>query len=251
MIEAFFLGPSKKQIFASYHPPIGGLGQVLTVICPPLFSEYMRTHPALRDLANSLAESGQHVLRFDYRGTGDSFGDVSEVVVSDWLDDIALAVREGCAISGSSLVRVLGVRAGALLASRSMGASDEVQRLVLWDPVPNGSDYIEGLSRMRAAILEGNIYLSHRERSESVNGFAGYRLSGRMMEEIRSLDERAYSDVPKSKMNVIYTSPQSVFPVPGVPQEVVRFACDWDRDSQDLMMPKPVLERILECLTMT
>ena len=41
------------------------------------------------------------MLRFDYRGTGDSFGELGEVTVSDWLEDIALAVREGREISGS------------------------------------------------------------------------------------------------------------------------------------------------------
>ena len=70
--KIFFVGPSNQQVFASYHPPVGGGSQVLTVICPPLFNEYMRTQLALRELAISLAERGQHVLRFDYRGTGDS-----------------------------------------------------------------------------------------------------------------------------------------------------------------------------------
>ena len=42
----------------------------------------------------ALAERGQHVLRFDYRGTGDSFGELAEVSVHDWVEDIALAVRE-------------------------------------------------------------------------------------------------------------------------------------------------------------
>ena len=54
MIEAFFFGPSNQQVFAIYHPPAGGSGQVLTVICPPLFNEYMRTQLALRELAISL-----------------------------------------------------------------------------------------------------------------------------------------------------------------------------------------------------
>jgi alpha/beta superfamily hydrolase len=93
--EAFFFGPGNQQVFATYHPAAGGGGQVLTVICPPLFSDYMRTQLALRELAISLAERGQHVLRFDYRGTGDSIGEIGEVTVSNWLEDIALAVREG------------------------------------------------------------------------------------------------------------------------------------------------------------
>jgi alpha/beta superfamily hydrolase len=53
--------------------------------------EYMRTHLALGELSLALAEKGQHVLRFDYRGIGDSFGELCDVTASDWLEDIALA----------------------------------------------------------------------------------------------------------------------------------------------------------------
>src|SRR2546428_3462661 len=117
--EAFFFGPGNQRIFANYHPAAGGGGVVLTVICPPLFSDYMLTHLVLRELAMALAERGQHVLRFDYRGTGDSFGELGKGTVADWLEDIALAGRAGREISRSSAVGLLGRRAGARLACRA------------------------------------------------------------------------------------------------------------------------------------
>ena len=40
MHEAFFFGPGNQRVFANYHPAAGGGGAVLTVICPPLFSDY-------------------------------------------------------------------------------------------------------------------------------------------------------------------------------------------------------------------
>ena len=251
MHEAFFFGPADQQIFANYHPPVRGVGQVLTVICPPLFSDYMRTHLALRDLAMALAERGQHVLRFDYRGTGDSFGELGEVTVSTWVEDVALAVREGREISGSAEVRLLGVRAGALLASRSMGASGDVRRLVLWDPVPDGVDYLQALRRIQMALLEQHFYLSRAERGEAMHEYAGHRLSERMREEIRLLDANTYSSIPKGKLHVVSTSSATKFPVPGVPQDVARFACNWEADAEDQMMPRPVLERLIACLTMS
>ena len=149
MHEAFFFGPTNRQIFATYHPAAGGGDQVLTVICPPLFSDYMRTQLALREVAVTLAEKGQHVLRFDYRGTGDSFGDLGEVAITDWVADITLAVHEGRDLSGSRVVQLLGVRAGALLACKSVGALSVVQRLVLWDPVADGADYLQTLRDIR------------------------------------------------------------------------------------------------------
>jgi pimeloyl-ACP methyl ester carboxylesterase len=250
VIEAFFFGPSNEQVFASYHPPVGGSGQVLTVICPPLFHEYMLTQLALRELAISLAERGQHVLRLDYRGTGDSFGNLGEVAISDWVDDIALAVREGRDLSGSGVVRLLAVRAGALLACRSAGASSDVQRLVLWDPVPDGAGYLQALRRIQVAI-ERDLHLSRAERRETLHEYAGYRLSERMLEEFRLLDASAYSSVPKSKLHVVSTSPEAGFPVQGVSQDVARFACNWETDLANLMTPKPVLERLNVCLTMS
>jgi pimeloyl-ACP methyl ester carboxylesterase len=247
----FFFGPSNQQIFASYHPPVGGGGQVLTVICPPLFNEYMRTQLALRELAISLAERGQHVLRFDYRGTGDSFGDLGEVAVSDWIEDIALAVREGRELSGSSVVQLLGVRAGALLACRSAGASNDVQRLVLWDPVPDGAGYLQALRRIQVAIIERDLCLSRAERCETLHEYAGHRLSERMLEEFRLLDASAYSSVPKSKLYVVSTTSQAGFPMQGVCQNVARLECHWETELETLMMPKPVLERLTTCLTVS
>src|SRR6185295_1904712 len=102
------------------------------------FSEYMRSQFALRELAIALAGRGEHVLRFDYRGTGDSAGELADFGVADWLEDIDLAIREAREISGSVRVRVLGVRAGALLACQGAGDSNEVQSFVLWDPVTDG-----------------------------------------------------------------------------------------------------------------
>jgi len=249
VIEALFFGQSNEQVFGIYHPPVGGSGQVLTVMCPPLFEEYMRTQLALRELAISLAERGQHVLRLDYRGTGDSFGDLGDVTISDWVEDIALAVREGRDLSGSRVVRLLAVRAGALLACKSASASSDIQRLVLWDPVPDGPAYLQVLRRIQVAMLEQNLFLSRAERREAMHEYAGHRLSERMLEEFRLLDASTYSTVPKSKLHVVSTSSEVSFPVPGVPQEVARFTCDWETDLENLMMPKPVLERLSACLT--
>jgi uncharacterized protein len=249
VIEPLFFGPSDQQVFGIYHPPVGGSGDVLTVMCPPLFDEYMRTQLALRELAISLAERGQHVLRLDYRGTGDSFGDLGDVSISDWVEDIALAVREGRDLSGSRVVRLLAVRAGALLACRSASTAGDIERLVLWDPIPDGAGYLQVLRRIQMTMLEPNRFLSRAERREAMQEYAGHRLTERMLEEFRSLDASTYFTVPKSKLHVVHTSPGVSFPVADVPQEVARFSCDWETELENLMMPKPVLERLSACLT--
>jgi pimeloyl-ACP methyl ester carboxylesterase len=244
---ALFVGPPDRQVFVAYHPPIGAGGNVLTVICPPLFNEYMRTQLALRELAISLAEAGQHVLRFDYRGTGDSSGDLVDVSFPEWIEDVALVVSEGRRRSGCEVVRLLGVRAGALVACKSAAACGDVERWVLWDPVPDGGQYLQSLRHIQATVIEKGRALGPRE----LNGwqeFAGYRLSSRMAAELASLDVTTYADLPRNKLRVVSTSQGRESLVEGVDDELAEFLCNWESDLENLMMPKPVLERLGTCL---
>lgn len=143
MIEPFFFG--SKPLFGVYHPCSNAQSQQLVVICPPLFDEYSRSYRALSDFATACTESGFHVLRFDYSGTGDAGEDLQSInSVDQWLDDIAAAIDEGCALSGADAVTLVGVRFGATLALGCRHA-DIVSR-VLWDPIPSGSDTLQWLA---------------------------------------------------------------------------------------------------------
>ena len=224
---------------------------MLTIICPPLFSEYQRTHSALRDLAVALAHAGQHVLRFDYRGSGDSAGELEQTAVSDWIEDIALVEREGREISNSRVVHLVGVRAGALLACKSAGATAAVKRVVLWDPVIDGTGYVQSLRHAQAALCElsPHLGLGRAERREAMREYAGYTLSDRMVDELSALDARVYSNLPAGMLRVVSTESELSFPVLEVPCDMVAFQCDWDIVSNEPLMPRPVLERLVECLT--
>jgi pimeloyl-ACP methyl ester carboxylesterase len=250
-MEALFLGSDGQQVFAAYHPAAATGTRPLTVICPPLFMvEYIRSHLALRQLAISLAENGYPVLRFDYRGTGDSFGDIGDVSMSDWLEDTDLALREGLELSGSSKVRLLGVRAGALVACRFAGRCKDIERVILWDPVLDGPAYLESLRHIQTQILERDLDLSPSERRETAHEYGGQRLSAGMLLELRALNASAFASVRKDNWYVVTTSSQPDFAVHGVAGRRVDFGCGWETDFQNVMTPKPVLEHLAECLTM-
>lgn len=249
MHEAFFFGPSSRRLFGSYHPPAGGHGRVLTVICPPLLSELGRTHGALRKVAISLAEAGHHVLRFDYSGTGDSFGELQDATVSDWLEDVALAVQEGRDISGCTKVRIVGVRAGALLACKSVGAASDIERLVLWDPLTKGLELVEDLRCMQAAVVERNPTLSRAERREAMTDFGTYRLSDCVVEELSSLDADIYERV-QGKMRVVSTSSSHGLALEAVQHDVVEYHCDWQEANEQIIIPHPVLEQVIKGVTL-
>jgi pimeloyl-ACP methyl ester carboxylesterase len=249
MQESFFVGAADRQIFATYHSPAGGAGRVLTIICPPLFSEYQRTHSALRDLAVALSRAGQHVLRFDFRGSGDSAGELEDLTVSDWIDDIAIVEREGREISDAKVVHLVGVRAGALLACKSKSPTSAVKRIVLWDPVSSGDAYVQALRGAQTALCDLHPHLGRASRMEAMREYAGYVLSDRMVEELSAIDAGVYSHHPAGMLHVVSTAPEPNFPVRDTPCDSIAFQCDWDIVSNEPLMPRPVLERVAVCLT--
>jgi len=117
------------------------------VICNPIGDDLCRAHRPLRHLAERLAAAGFPVLRFDYRGTGDSSGDEHESGrVAGWLSDVALAAEEVRARSGVGRVSLVGLRAGATLAAVAARAN-EVDSVVLWSGYPTGAAFVEDIVR--------------------------------------------------------------------------------------------------------
>ena len=163
--------------------------------------------------------------------------------------DVALAVQEGRDLTGNATIRLLGVRAGALLACKAAGSLQGINRVVLWDPVPDGEGYLKLLRRLQADVVARNLYLNRAVRREALGECAGYVLSPRMIEEFRQLDANTYGSVPKDLLHVVSTSLEPAVLVPGIAGEVTPFNCNWETATDDLLVPRPVMERLIACLT--
>ena len=147
----FYFGGARRQLFGVLHEPTRASAARVVVFCAPLWREAVRAHRVLRQLGVRLAKDGFSVLRFDYTGAGDSAGDTEQGDVETWLGDVAAAVDEARRAKGVARVTLLGLRFGATLAALAAAARDDVERLVLWEPVAAGPKYLEdGLSDQRA-----------------------------------------------------------------------------------------------------
>lgn len=155
-MQPLLFGDPKSPLYGVYHPALARQAAPLAVVlCPPLGHEYMRTHRALRQLASALAKQGHHVLRFDYRGTGDSAGDAANMHLRDWVQDVADAALELTDTAGIRQTALVGLRTGALVASLAAAeAVDGLQRLICWDPVTDGQGYLDELRAMADAPWE-------------------------------------------------------------------------------------------------
>ena len=144
-MQVYFFGNSDSPLLGIYHPPVSGYGQQAVLLCYPTFNEYMRTHWAFRRLAGLLSEADCHVFRFDYFGTGDSTGHGSEASVERWKADVVSAFMELKDVSVVRKISVVGARFGAALATLASTDDLEIDKLVLWDPVVSGKNYLDEL----------------------------------------------------------------------------------------------------------
>ncbi len=158
MILPFSFGVSTRQLFGIFHPRADkATPRHAVLLCNPFGQEAIPSHRVFRVLAERLARGGSDVLRFDYFGTGDSMGDDADVSLSGWTDDVVTAHQELRARSGASDIVWVGMRLGAVVALRAAArGAPALKRLVLWDPIVNGRQYLTHLRERHVSALEGS-----------------------------------------------------------------------------------------------
>jgi pimeloyl-ACP methyl ester carboxylesterase len=144
------IGSSNGPLFAFYHPPQGEARGTGVVLCNPLGYESNASHHAYREIAQRLAARGFPALRFDYHGTGDSSGQADQADrVQAWLDSIDAAVVDLRERAGVRSVALFGVRFGATLAAVAAAKRGDIDKLLLWAPLPSGRAYIREMRALR------------------------------------------------------------------------------------------------------
>lgn len=124
------------------------------LLCNPFGEEAARSHRTLRVLASQLERAGYAALRFDYRGTGDSWGDGADATIDQWLEDIAVAADELRRASAVDKLVLIGLRLGATLAALATARGVvRARHLIAWDPVVRGAGYLAELTAQHRAYL--------------------------------------------------------------------------------------------------
>lgn len=186
----FYFGTGQHRLYAVYDPAAAdaGVNPRAVVLCYPWGPEYVYAHRALRHLATRLSLAGFHTLRFDYFGTGDSTGEITDADLSGWQNDIEAAVEELIDSTGVKQVALVGLRLGAALAaSVAMRRHDQISSLVLWDPVVSGVPYLEELADM-SRRKTGKTQAIGQTGLGGDHEILGFSLTEKMAEEIKKVD---------------------------------------------------------------
>lgn len=196
-MSAFFFGPPGRQLFGYLHLPPAE-PKAAAVLCAPWASEYQYAHRALHFLAQRLADAGCSVLRFDYSGTGDSWGHSVEADLDRWVGEVKDAVAELRAASGAGSVDLVGLRLGAFVAARAANEIPSVGSVVLWDPITDGEQWL-------------------REQGVGSDGFDGFEgreievadsiVPDRFIQQLRAVRAEAFSIPSARRVLLLLTQP--------------------------------------------
>jgi exosortase A-associated hydrolase 2 len=96
----------------------------------------------------ALAQSGFDVLQIDLLGCGDSSGDFSDATWQDWLEDVRLGTQ-ALAARSEAPQWLWGHRLGCLLACALAHESHQPARLLLWQPVISGRQFLNQFLRIK------------------------------------------------------------------------------------------------------
>jgi exosortase A-associated hydrolase 2 len=150
VLEAFFLPAEQGSRFCVAHVPAGTPRGAIAYVHP--FAEEMHKSRRMAALqARSLAARGWLVLQVDLLGCGDSPGDFGDARWALWTSDVRAGLDWVKARSPGPLV-LWGLRLGATLACEL--AADPtlgVERLLLWQPVIAGEQFLTQFLRLRLA----------------------------------------------------------------------------------------------------
>jgi len=259
----FFFGESKNQLYGVLHPMQGTAKKPASVLlCNAFGQEYMRSHRALRQLAVMLSKQGYDVLRFDYRGTGDSALELDEVDAQDWKDDITIAIDELKDISAVQSVHVIGLRLGGLLAAAACAEREDIESLNLWDPVTSGVQYI---NELRKELTDennpkGNGELnSNYQDCKGVINFNGFALHIKMQETLKKLNvlNIDMSAISKVRHIISHQSIDSQEFINAIKEkgnfssDLIEAPHDWNYVDKygGILLPQPIIQGIVDCLT--
>lgn len=119
------------------------------VFCPPFGEERNRSYRVLNNFSSFLGKKNIPSLRFDYRGSGDSDLESSQICVSSMLDDIEFAVSSLKESTKVTSVILVGLRFGATLASIVAARNSDITGLGLFNIIPRGNTYWRELVRTK------------------------------------------------------------------------------------------------------
>jgi len=149
-----------------YSPPeYSPESKYTVVVCRPLLegSAYILAEQFLGNLARYLASNGCNVIKFHYRGVGDSDGNWEDYTCNDYVQDIdnILAEAQGSIVPSNTKKVVVGLFFGGNLSLSSLVGNDRYDGGILINPVHSVDSYVQYLFKF---VISRMFFSQHNRR---------------------------------------------------------------------------------------
>jgi exosortase A-associated hydrolase 2 len=174
------------------NPPAVGI-----LFVHPFAEEKKCSHRAFVETARAAAAAGCAVLRFDFRGCGDSSGSFEDADLTAWRADLRAAFDYAKAHLGAKRMGLVGLRLGATLAAELAEEELDLAFLMLWEPVTEGARYLaltmrRSMMRKRLTAHEGGVEFDGEDGEDDEEpaevDFDGYLVSTETQRQIAEID---------------------------------------------------------------
>jgi len=148
----YFSGSKKRALLGFLHQPVTTCHSTGIIFCHPFAEEKNTSHSVVAKTARSLAIRGYPVIRFDMSGCGDSEGELDEVSIEDWQEDLEIAVQCLKNETGVTEYALWGLRFGAGLALLHAAKRNDISFIINWQPVVDFTLYIKRFLRSKFSL---------------------------------------------------------------------------------------------------
>jgi len=182
-IEPFLLTGNQGSLFCIYLYPVDRAPKKSILYLHPFAEEMHKSRRMAALQARQLAAEGYAVLQLDLTGCGDSSGDFGDATWGGWLDDARCAYT-WLSEKNNVPIALWGLRTGASLAVQLANSLSGIDRLLLWQPVINGEQYLNQFLRIKLAsemLSAGQAQSGAKGLREKLGAGEGVEVGGNML----------------------------------------------------------------------
>jgi exosortase A-associated hydrolase 2 len=167
-----FIDSQGERLFTVEHRPDGSEPTKAYLFIHPFIEEKLWSHRVYVTTARALCEKGMLVTRFDFRGYGDSEGEFLDLRLEKHYQDIDAIITNIKENHPSvTTIGLFGLRLGGTLAAMVAAMRDDIDEIILWDPVLDGGRYMQEILRSNLAAqmaVKGKVEITRDDLIEQM-----------------------------------------------------------------------------------
>lgn len=193
--ESVVLTNEGQKIFGILHLPGGVKNPPCVLICHGLGGHKTGRYRVYVELAEALVKENIAVFRFDFRGSGDSEGNFSDMTLKGEVSDalVALNYLKSESRIDTGRIGIFGRSLGGAVAILSAGLFGSIDCIALWAPLFNGEQW----KHEWAKVMNGHATEEESNEMRRINGqIAGLPFYTEMFEMQIDLALKSLEHVP-------------------------------------------------------